>query len=71
MGLVGLALLRTARMGMYVGHHRQASPFTQVPQAAEMTPFEPDDPGIEAMRVEVIIQNEIDNSGAPIRPATK
>jgi hypothetical protein len=36
-----------------------------------MTPVEPDDPGIEAMRVEVVIENEIDNSGAPIRPATK
>jgi hypothetical protein len=58
-------------MGVHVGHHSQAPPFAQVPQAAEMTPVEPDDPGIEAMRVEVVIENEIDNSGAPIRPATK
>jgi hypothetical protein len=71
MGSVGFALLRTAWMGVHVGDDRQAPPFTQVPQAAEVTPVEPDDPGIEAMRVEVIIKNEIDNSGAPIRTPAK
>jgi hypothetical protein len=71
MGLVGLALLRTARMGVHVGHHRQAPPFAQIPQTAEMTPVESDDPSIETMRVDVVIENEIDNSRAPIRAAPK
>jgi hypothetical protein len=71
MSSVGFALLRTARMSVHVGNHGQAPAFAQVPQTAAMTPVESDDPSIEAMRVEVIVENKIDNSSAPIRPATK
>ena len=61
MRAVRIALTRTARMHMHVGNDAQATALADVPQLAEVAAVEPNDAGIQGMRVQIVIENEVDD----------
>ena len=64
--LVRIALACTTGMDMDVGDNGESPFLANAPERTEMTPIEANDAGIQAVRIQVVIQNEIDDPGAPI-----
>jgi hypothetical protein len=53
---------------MHVGDNRQPTRLAEIPQRAEVATIKTNDAGVQAVRVEVVVQNEIDNPSPPIIP---
>src|SRR5216684_4102117 len=51
-------------MHMHVGNHAQAAAFADVPERAEVPPVETYDAGVERMRIEIVIEDEVDDPTA-------
>jgi hypothetical protein len=49
-------------MDMNVSHDREIALTAHGPKLPEIFPVKPDDPGIKAVRVEIVIENEIDDA---------
>ena len=64
---VGVALPAAARMHVHVGDDAQAAPLADVPQRAEVPAVETHDAGVERVRVEVVVEDEVDDPGAAVR----
>ena len=66
MCLIGIALLRAARVDMNVGDHGEAPHFAKIPKRAEMPPIKPHNASVQASWVEIVVQNEVDYARASI-----
>ena len=65
-GLVRIALACTTGMDMDIGDNGESPFLANAPERTEMTPIEANDAGIQAVRIDVVIQNEIDDPSAAI-----
>src|SRR5690349_12518714 len=63
---VGIALARSARMHMNIGHDRQATRLADRPEVAEVAPIEPDDATVERVRIEIVVEHEIKDARAAV-----
>ncbi len=54
-------------MHMHVGNHAQAPALADVPQRAEVPTVETHDAGVERVRIEIVIEDEVDDPGAARR----
>ena len=64
---VGCALTDTAGMYMHIGDDAHAAAFADVPECAEIPAVEMHDAGVERVRIEIVVQDEIDDPSAPVR----
>ena len=55
-------------MNMNIRHNGESAFLTEYPELIEIATVEADDAGIETMRIEIIVKNEIGNPG-PVSPA--
>src|SRR6267154_6591094 len=53
-------------MRMYVGDHDSPRTTAPIPQRAIVPAIEVHDPAVEAVRIEIVIENELRNAGAPV-----
>ena len=63
---IGFALTGSGRMDVDVGDHAQRTLLTHRPERAEVTSIETHDPGVEAVRIEIVIKDEVDDSAPAI-----
>ena len=49
---------------MYIRNHGQATAFAEVPQSTAMTSVKSDDSGIEALRVQIVVEYKLHNTPA-------
>jgi len=65
---IGAALPRATRMHVHVRNDAHAALFADVPERPEMPAVEMHDAGVERARVEIVVQDEIGDAGAAVRP---
>ena len=58
-------------MGVNIRDNGQAAPFAEIPQLSEVTAIELDNAGLQALRVEIVIQNKLRNPRTPVAPIAK
>ena len=58
---IGFALTGSGRMDVDVSNHAQRAFLAHRPERAEVTPIETHDPGVEAVRIEIVIEDEVDD----------
>jgi hypothetical protein len=58
-------------MGVNIRDHGKAAPLAQIPQLSEVTAIELDNARLQALRVEIVIQNKLRNPGTPVAPMAK
>lgn len=63
---VGVALLRTTWMNVYIGHNGQATSLANVPQFAEMMTIKSNDSSFKRPRVKIIVEDEVNDVGAAL-----
>src|SRR5262249_34834301 len=63
---VGAALPRGAGMHMHVGNDPHAALLADVPERPEIPPVEMHDAGVERVRVEVVVEDEIGDASAAV-----
>jgi hypothetical protein len=63
---VGVALIGGARVDVHVGNHAQAALLAHILKLPEVAAVEPYDAGIQRMRVEIVVENEVDDPGVAI-----
>lgn len=68
---IRLALFLAPWVNMYISHYREAFCFTNCPQIAEVAPIESDYSTVEAMRVQIVVENKVDNPKLIAVPVAK
>ena len=66
MGAVGAALRGAGGVRMHVGYDLQAIRCAEIPELPEMAAIKADDPGVERVRIDVIIEHEGVDATAPV-----
>lgn len=56
---VGITLLRAVRMGVNVCDYADTSLFAHIPKRAEITAVESDDASVQALRIQIVVENEL------------
>jgi len=62
---VGIALLGDTRMNMDIGDYREPPRLANGPEIAEVSAIKTDDPGIEAVGIEFVVEDVVHNP-APV-----
>ena len=58
---IGFALTGSGRMDVDVSNHAQRAFLAHRPERAEVTPIETHDPGVETVRIEIVIEDKVDD----------
>ena len=58
---IGIALLRSSWVRVDISHNDQTTIFAKLPQGAEVAAVEAHDARVEALRVEIVVQDEFDD----------
>ena len=64
---IGAALSGAAGMHVHVGDDAHAAPLADVPERTEIPAVEMHDAGVERVRIEVVIEDEVGDAGAAAR----
>jgi len=68
---VGITLADAARMHMNIGDDCELAFLAQLPEASKVLSVEPDDSGIEASRVDVVVEYEVDDPSTTVVAVTE
>jgi len=68
---IRVALIRPSRVGVNIGDHGKISLRAYLPKAPKVPSVETNDAGVEAVGIEIVVKNKIDDPGYVILDTAK